>query len=277
MRHKSESLLDVCEKASQLSPFSVRRRAAAAVVFVISGRVSFGHSSFFVWSDMDFGGFQKLSLLNYPDTVACAVFTAGCNFRCPYCHNAGLVSGDCRPVSEETVIDHLKKRRGLVEGICVSGGEPLMHAEIMPFLREMKKMGFLVKVDTNGSFPERLESIIAEGLADYIAMDVKNTAEKYAETIGLENAPIDLVRQSILLLRSGSTAYEFRTTVAAEFHTAADIEKIAAALKGASVWYLQPFRDSPEVPRKGLHAPDPETMKAFGSIGNRYLKTIIRD
>lgn len=226
---------------------------------------------------MDFGGFQKLSLLNYPDRVACAVFTAGCNFRCPYCHNAGLISGVHRPVPEETVFDYLKKRRGLVEGICVSGGEPLMDPEIIPFLRELKKTGLAVKVDTNGSFPGRLESIISEGLADYIAMDIKNTAEKYAETIGLEKSPADAVRQSAGLLKQGRTAYEFRTTVTAEFHTAADMEKIAAFLKGAAVWYLQPFRDSPEVPRKGLHAPDPEKMKEFGSIGNRYVKTVIRN
>ena len=152
-----------------------------------------------------------------------------------------------------------------------------MDPEIIPFLRELKKTGLAVKVDTNGSFPDRLESVIAEGLADYIAMDIKNTAEKYAETIGLEKSPADEVRQSAGLLKQGRTAYEFRTTVTTEFHTAADMEKIAAYLKGAAVWYLQPFRDSPEVPRKGLHTPNPEQMKEFGSIGNRYVKTVIRN
>ncbi len=226
---------------------------------------------------MDFGGFQKLSLLNYPDKTACAVFTSGCNFRCPYCHNAELVRGEGQKIDSERIFAYLNKRKGILDGICISGGEPLMSDEILPFMEKTKELGYAVKLDTNGSYPERLRTVIAKGLADYVAMDVKNTALKYAETTGLSEAPLAQIRQSIDLLKGGSTPYEFRTTVVREFHSADDIREIAAELSGAAVWYLQPFRDAPEVPRKGLHAPDPMTMEEFGSIGNRFIKTIIRN
>ena len=124
---------------------------------------------------MEFGGFQKLSLLNYPDKMAAVVFANGCNFRCPYCHNAGLLGKGDRRIDSEEIFAYLQKRRGLLEAVCVSGGEPLMNDDIFEFLRELKKMQYAVKVDTNGSYPDRLEKIIADGLADYIAMDVKNT------------------------------------------------------------------------------------------------------
>ena len=225
---------------------------------------------------MDLGGFQKLSLLNYPDKTACVVFTAGCNFHCPWCHNTGLVRGETRLIPQEEILDYLKKRKGLLEGVCVSGGEPLIQKDLPDLLRSVKELGYAVKLDTNGSFPDRLEALIAEGLADYAAMDVKNIPEKYAETIGLPAAPVREILESAEILRTGRIAYEFRTTVIREFHTAADIERLGEMLRGAEVWYLQPFRDAPEVMRHGLHAPDPEQMEEFGSIGNRFLKTMIR-
>ena len=225
---------------------------------------------------MEFGGFQKLSLLNYPDKMAAVVFANGCNFRCPYCHNAGLLGKGDRRIDLEEIFAYLQKRRGLLEAVCVSGGEPLMNDDIFEFLRELKKMQYAVKVDTNGSYPDRLEKIIADGLADYIAMDVKNTLGKYADTIGLRVAPAEQIRQSIELLKQGRIPYEFRTTIIKEFHTADDIAEIAVTLKGAEVWYLQLFQDSPEVPQKGLHAPAETEIKSFGSIGNRYVNTMIR-
>ena len=226
---------------------------------------------------MKFGGFQKLSLLNYPDKMACAVFTSGCNFRCPYCHNAELVRETGQKIDPEQIFAYLDRRKGILEGICISGGEPLMTDEILLFMEKAKELGYAVKLDTNGSYPERLQAVITKGLADYVAMDVKNTAGGYAETIGLSEAPLARIRQSIDLLKGGNTPYEFRTTVVREFHSADDIGEIAAELSGAAVWYLQPFRDAPEVPCKELHAPDPMTMEEFGSIGNRYIKTIIRN
>ena len=226
---------------------------------------------------MKFGGFQKLSLLNYPDKMACAVFTNGCNFRCQYCHNAELVCGESRQIDPEQVLAYLNKRKGILDGICISGGEPLMTDGVLPFMEKVKELGYLVKLDTNGSYPERLQTVITEGLVDHAAMDVKNTAAGYAETIGLPEAPLTQIRESISFLKEGRIPYEFRTTVVREFHSAEDIREIAAELSGASVWYLQPFRDAPEVPRKGLHAPDKMTMEEFGSIGNRFIKTIIRN
>jgi pyruvate formate lyase activating enzyme len=225
---------------------------------------------------MDLGGFQKLSLLNYPEKTACTVFTAGCNFRCPWCHNSGLVQGITELISQREILEYLTKRRGLLEGICISGGEPLMRDDLPDFIRSVNDLEYAVKLDTNGSFPDQLEAMIAEGLIDYVAMDVKNAPEKYAETIGLSAAPVDKILRSAKILRDSGIAYEFRTTVIREFHTAADIEAIAQMLEGASVWYLQPFRDAPEVEWKGLHAPYSEEMEKFGSIGNRYLKTMIR-
>ena len=226
---------------------------------------------------MYLAGMQKLSLLDFPGVVACTLFTPGCNFRCPWCHNAGLVKGETQRVPQDEIIAYLQKRKGLLDGICISGGEPLMTDQVPAFMEEVKKLGFAVKLDTNGSYPERLRSILAKGLADYVAMDVKNTAARYAETIGLAEAPVSRIRESISLLKGGKTPYEFRTTVVREFHSAEDIGEVAAELAGAAVWYLQPFRDAPEVPRKGLHAPDQLTMEEFGSIGNRFIKTIIRN
>ena len=232
---------------------------------------------FLFWGSMKFGGFQKLSLLNYPDKMACAVFTNGCNFRCPYCHNAELVCGESRQIDPEQVLVYLNKRKGILDGICISGGEPLMTDEILTFMETVKKLGYLIKLDTNGSYPDRLKTVITKGLADHVAMDVKNTPARYAETIGLTEAPLTQVRESISFLKEGRIPYEFRTTVVREFHSAEDIREIAAELSGAAVWYLQPFRDAPEVPRKGLHAPDQMTMGEYGSIGNRFIKTIIRN
>lgn len=226
---------------------------------------------------MDFGGFQKLTLLNFPDKMACAAFTSGCNFRCPYCHNAELAQEKGQNICQEQILAYLQKRKGILDGICISGGEPLMTDDILSFMEKVKELGCSIKLDTNGSYPERLNAAITRHLIDYVAMDVKNTMSKYAETIGLSAAPTAEVQESIKILKQGKIPYELRTTVVREFHSTDDIGEIAAELSGAAVWYLQPFRDAPEVPRKGLHAPDLTTMEEFCSIGNHYIKTIIRE
>jgi len=202
---------------------------------------------------MVFGGIQKLTLLDYPDKTACTLFTVGCNFACPYCQNASLV---CPPAGMQTigipvVFGFLNKRKGFIEGVCISGGEPLMHNELDDFICEVKALGFLVKLDTNGSYPDKLKKLVASGNIDYVAMDIKNTPEKYAQTIGLNAYDISAVEESISFLCSGAVPYEFRTTVVREFHTADDLESIAKWIANAQKYYLQGFVDSGETLKSG--------------------------
>ena len=165
---------------------------------------------------MKFYGIQKMTLLDYPEHVACTLFTGGCNFRCPFCHNALLVTeldGNC-VISEEEVLAFLGKRRGLLDGVCVTGGEPLINHDIGEFLQKVKALGFKVKLDTNGTNPGLLKALVAANLVDYVAMDVKNSPEKYALTVGLETLDMEPVEESIRFLLGGTVDYEFRTTVA---------------------------------------------------------------
>lgn len=190
-------------------------------------------------------GFQKLTLLDFPGRTACTVFTGGCNFRCPFCHNALLVTDmDDAQYTEEEIFEHLEKRRNVIDGVAVTGGEPLLQKDIERFLYEIKEKGFAVKLDTNGSFPEKLSGILELGLADYVAMDIKNCKERYAETIGVDNYDIAPVEESILLLKNSGVDYEFRTTVTANYHTPADMERLAQWISGAPRYFLQNFVDS---------------------------------
>ncbi len=190
-------------------------------------------------------GFQKLTLLDFPGRTACTVFTGGCNFRCPFCHNALLVTEqDDIFYTEEEIFDHLKLRKNVLDGVAVTGGEPLLQKDIERFLYEIKDLGYAVKLDTNGSFPEKLKGILELGLADYVAMDIKNCKEKYAETIGLKNYDITPVEESMKILKNSGVDYEFRTTVTENFHTNEDIEKLAEWIKGTPKYFLQNFVDS---------------------------------
>lgn len=190
-------------------------------------------------------GFQKLTLLDFPGRTACTVFTGGCNFRCPFCHNALLVTEqDDIFYTEEEIFDHLKLRKNVLDGVAVTGGEPLLQKDIERFLYEIKDLGYAVKMDTNGSFPEKLKGILELGLADYVAMDIKNCKEKYAETIGLKNYDIAPVEESMEILKNSGVDYEFRTTVTENFHTNEDIEKLAEWIKGTPKYFLQNFVDS---------------------------------
>lgn len=190
-------------------------------------------------------GFQKLTLLDFPGRTACTVFTGGCNFRCPFCHNSLLVTDmDDAQYTEEEIFQHLERRKNVLDGVAVTGGEPLLQKDIERFLYEIKDKGYAVKLDTNGSFPEKLKDILSLGLADYIAMDIKNCKEKYAETIGLESFDLKPVEESIELLAGSGVDYEFRTTVTQNFHTPEDMEKIALWIKGTPRYFLQNFVDS---------------------------------
>ncbi len=195
-------------------------------------------------------GLQKLTLLDFPGRVACTVFTGGCNFRCPFCHNAPLVlperiEGD--PDGEATVLRFLEKRQGVLDGVAVTGGEPLLQRDIADFLRRVKALGFLVKLDTNGAFPEKLEELVAEGLVDRVAMDIKNAPALYARTVGLPELDLRRIERSKDFLLRGSVDYEFRTTVVKGLHTAESLREAAEWIRGAKEYYLQQFKDSGDI------------------------------
>jgi len=216
-----------------------------------------------------FGGIQKVTLLDYPDKTACTLFTIGCNFRCPFCQNSSLVepeksgdaAGEAQRIKASEIIDFLKKRQGLLEGVCISGGEPLLQDGLYDFIKDVKGMGFLVKLDTNGGEPEKLKEIITSGTIDYIAMDIKNTPEKYAETIGVPEYDASKIKESVNILLSSEVQYEFRTTVVRELHCTEDILNIAKWISAADRYFLQGFINFDGVMQKGLSGYSNEEMQ----------------
>lgn len=221
---------------------------------------------------MRLSGLQKLTLLDYPGHTAATVFTPGCTFRCPFCHNAGLVVGDegvAVPDFPEYPIEDfwafLDKRRGLLDGVCVTGGEPTLQNDLDGFCAHLHELGFKVKLDTNGSLPNRLKALVEYGLVDFVAMDIKNSPEHYAGTVGLPGLDMSPIRESVDFLKTGVVPYEFRTTVVRELHTAEDLREVAAWLSSADVWYLQAFRDSDTViaGEGSLHAYTPAEMRTL--------------
>ena len=214
---------------------------------------------------MVLAGLQKLSLLDFPGLVACTIFTAGCNLRCPWCHNAGLVLPELLPgqgLSEDEVLDFLGKRRGVLDGVCVTGGEPLLHPDLPGFLGRVRELGFRIKLDTNGSFPDRLRSVVEAGLVDYVAMDIKNSPPCYGKTVGVPGANLEKFTESREYLLSDVVDYEFRTTVVKGLHTRESLLEAAEWIRGAKRWYLQQFRDSGSlIQGNGLSAFSEEEMR----------------
>lgn len=210
-------------------------------------------------------GLQKMTLLDYPGRVACTVFTGGCNFRCPFCHNASLVIPESLRAADggvEAVLAFLKKRQGLLDGVAITGGEPLLHADMADFLRRVKELGYLVKLDTNGSFPERLRALVEEGLVNRVAMDIKNDPAHYAETAGVPDLDLGPITESKDFLRSGAVEYEFRTTVVKGLHTAERLQNAARWIEGAEAYFLQQFKDSGElIDANGLGAFSADEMR----------------
>ena len=225
---------------------------------------------------MIFNGFQKLTLLDYPGHVACTLFTAGCNFRCPFCHNASLVThiGDSEHYSDEYVLDYLKKRKGIVDGVCITGGEPLMHEEIADFIKKVKDIGYLVKLDTNGYLPDRLISLVNDGHVDYVAMDIKNSKEKYPLSAGIDNLDIAMIEKSVDFLLQNCVDYEFRTTVVKELHTLQDIEFLAQWISGAKRYFLQNFIDSGDLISDNMSAVETQTIKMMQEAASKYVKNV---
>ena len=197
---------------------------------------------------MKSAGIQKLSLLDYPDHLAATVFTFGCNYRCPYCHNAELVTGTFTPtINESYIFEFLEGRKGILDGVCITGGEPTLQHDLVDFCKKIKASGFLVKLDTNGSFPEKLEELLAAQVLDYVAIDLKNTEYRYAETCGVTHNPYTQVMECIQLLEKHSMPYELRTTIVQELHTKSDLIELAAVIPPSCKWLLQNFQDSPNV------------------------------
>lgn len=202
---------------------------------------------------MRIDGLQTLTLLDYPGKVACTVFTSGCNMRCPFCHNASLVCGEVPPfMGKDEFFAFLKKRTGVLDGVCVTGGEPLLQDDLIPFLLEVKEKGFTTKLDTNGLLHERLRAVVEAGAVDYVAMDIKNSKTHYAETAGVPGLDLAPIEKSVQFLMEGSVDYEFRTTVVKELHTKADFDEIGQWLKGAKRYFLQSFKDSGDILSPGL-------------------------
>lgn len=225
---------------------------------------------------MKIAGLQKLTLLDYPGKVACSMFTPGCNYRCPFCHNAALVLPE-RPRGEihgGDVLAFLRKRVGMLDGVCVSGGEPLLQAGLTDFLREVKALGYAVKLDTNGSNPALLGLLIDEGLLDYAAMDIKNNLSKYCEAAGVPGLDLDTVVQSAELLMQERIPFEFRTTLVREFHTREDVLEIGRWLQGAPRYFLQHFVDSGDLLSGGLHPVEEDEMRVMADILRSYVKEV---
>jgi len=222
---------------------------------------------------MKIHGLQKMTLLDYPGKVACTVFLGGCDLRCPFCHNAELIDGSAPAMmEEEELLAFLKKRQGLLEGVAVTGGEPLLRGDdLLRLAEKIRELGYPLKLDTNGTHPERLRKIIDGGLVSYVAMDIKNSPEKYAETCGLSQMDLAPVRESVSLLMEGRTDYEFRTTTMAELHDADSFRKIGEWIRGAKRYYLQKFTDRDTVPFEGFHAPADGEMAQYLAIAREYV------
>ena len=221
---------------------------------------------------MNIHGLQKMTLLDYPGVVACTVFLGGCDLRCPYCHNAELLDPNFPPLMDETeLLAFLKKRQGLLDGVCITGGEPLLRQELPTLLGEIRALGYKIKLDTNGAHPAQLRRILDAGLADYVAMDIKNSPERYAETIGRAQFDVAPIRESVRLLMAGDTDYEFRTTVVAELHGEEDIRAIGRWIAGARRYFLQPFTDRETVPLAGLSAPTQAQLDRFLAIAREFV------
>ncbi len=223
---------------------------------------------------MDFGGFQKLTLLDFPGVVACTVFTKGCNFLCPFCHNAPLVNKQEEAMSytEEEVLAFLKKRQGILEGICITGGEPLLHKDLELFIQKVKELGYKVKLDTNGSNPSYLKRLVKNGLVDYVAMDIKNKLSKYPLTTGLDYVNITNIEESIDFLLAGNVPYEFRTTACQELHTLEDIVMIVERIKGAEKYFIQNFLDSGNIVGGAMTSFPDEVLDMMCEVSKKYVK-----
>lgn len=225
---------------------------------------------------MQIHGFNKLTLLDYPGHLAATMFLGGCNMRCPFCQNASLV---LTPVSqptipEEEVIATLIKRKNILEGVCISGGEPTLYPELPRLIRRIKEIGFLIKLDTNGTNPDVIKSLTEDHLIDYVAMDIKNSREKYALTSGIPNLDMKPIEESVSYLLTSVIPYEFRTTIVKEYHTDEDMLAIGCWLQGAKAYFLQSYQDSGDIIKPGLRNHTKETLEHFANLLKPYIEQV---
>ena len=221
---------------------------------------------------MEIGGLQKMTLLDYPGKVACTVFLSGCNLRCPYCHNSSLVLPEKigRGISQEDLLAFLRKRRGKLDGVCITGGEPTIHRDLPELLEKIRDLGFSLKLDTNGSNPNMLEGLLNRGLLQYVAMDIKNSPELYGKICGGVSIR-DQAQKSIALLQRGTVDFEFRTTVCKPFHTEASMEELAKWIQGTEKYFIQNFEDSGDLIGTGMGPFSQEELEGFLNIVRAYV------
>lgn len=225
---------------------------------------------------MQIFGFNKTTLLDFPEHVACTVFTGGCNFRCPFCQNGDLVlhGGSLPVLDEEEVFRVLRKRKGILTGVCVTGGEPTLQRDLDVFLSRVKELGYLVKLDSNGYRPEVLQSLCERGLVDYFAMDIKSSPENYASTAGVKELDMGLIRESVDFIRSCGLDYEFRTTVVRELHSSGDFLSIGEWLKGCKAYFLQSYVESEGVICKEFSSYSKEELEEFVMLLKPYIDNV---
>ncbi|MCQ2435881.1 MAG: anaerobic ribonucleoside-triphosphate reductase activating protein [Clostridia bacterium] len=218
-------------------------------------------------------GLQKTTLLDFPGKVACTVFTGGCNLRCPFCHNSLLVlnPNDQPDLDIDEFFTFLSKRRGILDGVAITGGEPLLNLDIEEFIGRIRDMGFLIKLDTNGFFPDRLEKLIDDGMLDYIAVDIKNTREKYGVTVGVPDINLAPLDRTISILSRAKVPYEYRTTAVAEYHTPDDFDKIGCWISGCPAYFIQAYKDSGSVISEGLHPLSDDGYRACLEKASNHL------
>lgn len=226
---------------------------------------------------MQIYGFNKTTLLDYPEHVAATVFTGGCNFRCPFCHNAGLVLGTNAQerIDEDEVLSYLKKRQGILEGVCITGGEPTLQTDLPDFIGKVKNMGYLVKLDTNGYRPQILWKLLQEGLLDYVAMDIKASKANYAMAAGVRGLDISRIEESVGILKSGKVPYEFRTTVVKGIHSVDEFEEIGQFLAGSRAYYLQQYRENDNVIVQGYEAFSKAEMESMALLARKYIDKVV--
>lgn len=222
-------------------------------------------------------GIEKFSMVDWDGKIVCTLFASGCNFRCPFCHNASLALSEGNELDQEEIFDFLEKRKGLLDGVCLSGGEPTLHHDIEDFVGKIKAMGYKVKLDTNGTNPKAVKGLIEKGLVDYIAMDIKNCPHKYASTVGVSSITLDNILESVSIIKSSSIPHEFRTTLIKEFHNEEDMKLVASIIEGCDGYFLQHYVDRDSCISHGFTPIDKATAEGWlDHFNSKAKRTALR-